>query len=258
MSDTVQAKLNAPEAAINALLPWESQDAFLALFDGLHAEYQPRGSSEAVLVERLCWIIWKRQRIMLAERAAHLVEVSRHIGGSDGRSLAKRALVASGVEQVAANAGNALETLANDDIEEGAYNDSEAQDLAKAVAILEAGQTQASIEAALACLRQDSLDWWANVVADEGDADTTEECAARLLSFITGSLQEQMTEQIQAVEQRPEVRLQVWGQSLDPFRTAKLMELDGELDRQFERTLGMLLKLQALRADGKSARNDRT
>ena len=117
MSDTVQAKLNAPEAAINALLPWESQDAFLALFDGLHAEYQPRGSSEAVLVERLCWIIWKRQRIMLAERAAHLVEVSRHIGGSDGRSLAKRALVASGVEQVAANAGNALETLANDDID---------------------------------------------------------------------------------------------------------------------------------------------
>ena len=213
MSDTIQAKLNAPETAINALLPWESQDAFLALFDGLHAEYQPSGSSET-------------------ERAAHLVEVSRHIGGSDGRSLAKRALVASGVEQVAANAGNALETLANNDIEEGAYNDSEAQDLAKAVAILEAGQTEAAIEAALACLRQDSL--------------------------ITGSLQEQMTEQIQAVKQRPAVRLQVWGQSLDPFRAAKLMALDGELDRQFERTLGMLLKLQALRADGKSAQNDRT
>jgi hypothetical protein len=85
------------------------------------------------------------------------------------------------------------------------------------------------------------------VVADEGEADTTEERAARLLSFITGSLQEQMTEQIEAVEQRPAVRLQVWGQSLDPFRAAKLMALDGELDRQFERTLGMLLKLQSLR-----------
>jgi hypothetical protein len=258
MGDDVQARLNTPEAAINALLPWESQEAFLALFDGLHAEYQPLGSSEAVLVERLCWIIWKRQRIMLAERAAHLVEVSRHVGGSDGRSLAKRALVASGVEQVSANAGSALATQAYDDVEEGAYNDSEAQDLAKAVALLEAGQTQASMEAALACLRQDSLDWWANVVADEGEADTTEERAARLLSFITGSLQEQMTEQIQAVEQRSAVRLQVWGQSLDPFRAAKLMALDGELDRQFERTLGMLLKLQAWRADGKSAQNDRT
>lgn len=248
MGGTVQARLNTPEAAINALLPWESQEAFLTLLDGLYAEYQPSGSSETVLVERLCWIIWKRQRIMLAERAAHLVEVSRHIGGSDGRSLAKRALVASGVEQAAADARDALKTFANDDAEEGAYNDREAGDIAKAVAILEAGQTQASIDAALACLRQDSLDWWANVVADEGEADTTEERAARLLSFIIGSLQEQMTDQIQAVEQRPAVRLQVWGQSLDPFRTAKLMALDGELDRQFERTLGMLLKLQNLRA----------
>lgn len=248
MGDTVKARLNTPEAAINALLPWESQEAFLTLLDGLHAEYQPSGSSETVLVERLCWIVWKRQRIMLAERATHLVEVSRHIGGSDGRSLAKRALVASGVEQAAADARDALKTFANDDAEEGAYNDREAGDIAKAVAILEAGQTQASIDAALACLRQDSLDWWANVVADEGEADTTEERAARLLSFIIGSLQEQMTDQIQAVEQRPAVRLQVWGQSLDPFRTAKLMALDGELDRQFERTLGMLLKLQVMRA----------
>jgi hypothetical protein len=247
MGNDVQARVNAPEAALDALLPWESREAFLALFDGLHAEYQPHGSSELSLVERLCWIIWKRQRIMLAERAAHLVEVSRHVGSSEGRTLARRALVASGVEHVAADVGDALKTLAQDDVEEGAYNDSEAQDLAKAVAILEAGKTEASIEAALACLRQDSLDWWANVVADEGDADTTEERAARLLSFITGSLQEQMTEQIQAVEQRPAVRLQVWGQSLDPFRAAKLMALDGELDRQFERTLGMLLKLQSLR-----------
>ena len=247
MGDEVQQKLNAPEAAINALLPWESQEAFLALFDGLHAEYKPRGSSEAVLVERLAWLIWKRQRIMLAERAAHLVEVSRHIGGSEGRVIAKRALVASGVEQVSGNAASALETHAHDDAEEGAYNESEAQDLAKAIAILEAGKTEASIEAALTCLREDSLDWWANVVADEGETDTTEERAARLLSFITGSLQEQMTEQIQAVEQRPAVRLQVWGQSLDPFRTSKLLALDGELDRQFERTLGMLLKLQSIR-----------
>jgi len=247
MGNEVQARLNAPEAAINALLPWESQEAFLALLDGLHTEYKPRGSSEAVLVDRLAWLIWKRQRIMLAERAAHLVEVSRHVGSSEGRTLVRRALVASGVEQVSANAGSALETQAHDDAEEGAYNDSEARDLEKAVAILEAGETEASIKAALACLRQDSLDWWANVVADEGETDTTEERAARLLSFITGSLQEQMTEQIQAVDQRPAVRLQVWGQSLDPFRAAKLMALDGELDRQFERTLGMLLKLQSIR-----------
>tara|TARA_R110000803_G_scaffold176816_4_gene239229 strand:+ start:2889 stop:3647 length:759 start_codon:yes stop_codon:yes gene_type:complete len=247
MGDDVQRNLNTPEAAINALLPWESQDAFIALLDGLQTEYQPSGSSETVLVERLCWIIWKRQRIMLAERAAHLVEVSRHVGGSDGRSLAKRALVASGVEQVAATATSALTTLAGDDAEEGEYNDSEARDLVKAIDILESGATEASLKAALACLRQDSLDWWENVVADEGEADTPEERANRLLSFLKGSLQEQMNDQIQAVEQRPAVRLQVWGQSLDPFRAAKLMALDGELDRQFERTLGMLLKLQEMR-----------
>ena len=56
-----------------------------------------------------------------------------------------------------------------------------------------------------------------------------------------------MDDQIAAVEQRPAVRLMAWGKSLDALRLMKLLLLDGELDRQFERTLGMLLALQAKR-----------
>ena len=73
---------------------------------------------------------------------------------------------------------------------------------------------------------------------------TTDTRCIRLLAFLKGSIRGELAEQIRGVEQREAVRLQAWGQSLDPIRYVKLLALEGELDRQFERTLGMLLKLK--------------
>lgn len=44
----------------------------------------------------------------------------------------------------------------------------------------------------------------------------------------------------------PAIRLQAWGESLDPERADKLMALDERLMRQYEKALGMLLKLQEI------------
>ena len=38
----------------------------------------------------------------------------------------------------------------------------------------------------------------------------------------------------------PAVRLQAWGESLDPDRMDRLMQLDERLTRQYEKLLGML------------------
>jgi hypothetical protein len=43
------------------------------------------------------------------------------------------------------------------------------------------------------------------------------------------------------------VRLQAWGESTDPDRMDRLMQLDERLTRQYEKVLGILIKLQALR-----------
>ena len=45
---------------------------------------------------------------------------------------------------------------------------------------------------------------------------------------------------------RPHVRLQAWGESLDPHRMDRLMLLDERLVRQYEKLLGMLTKVRAL------------
>ena len=43
------------------------------------------------------------------------------------------------------------------------------------------------------------------------------------------------------------MRLQAWGESLDPFRMDKLLALDERLTRQVEKLMGMLIRLQKMR-----------
>ena len=54
------------------LLPWEDAAEFRALHSAFHAEHQPKGATEVSLVDQLAWIEWRRRRLMLGERAAHL------------------------------------------------------------------------------------------------------------------------------------------------------------------------------------------
>jgi len=47
---------------------------------------------------------------------------------------------------------------------------------------------------------------------------------------------------------RPAIRLQAWGESLDPFRADRIFALDERLTRQFSKTLAMLIKLREMSA----------
>jgi len=231
---------NGAALLCDALLPWEDAAVFLELLDAFHAEHRPKGPTGRALVDRLAWISWKRRRIRLAERALHMRSLHNQLTVSDGRQLAQRALVAESAEMPAVKAQHAISTTCENDAHDAAYNAAEAADLEKARTILEAGKTEASLNAALDCLRGDSREWWSQIVADLDAPHRPAELAERLLNFITGSLADEMTDQINAVGQRPAVRHQAWGQSLDPDRSARLAALDGELDRQFERVLRML------------------
>ena len=52
---------------------------------------------------------------------------------------------------------------------------------------------------------------------------------------------------------RPAIRLQAWGESLDPFRLDRVYALDERLTRQFEKTLAMLIRLREMRVAGQAA-----
>ncbi len=51
------------------------------------------------------------------------------------------------------------------------------------------------------------------------------------------------------LENRPLIRAQAFGQSLDPDKLMQLARYEAHLDRKLERTLAMLIRLQNLRRD---------
>lgn len=246
MTENSIARPNGSEA-VKALLPWESEQSFNDLQDQLYREYQPQSGSENALVDRLVDIVWKRQRLRLAERSLHLSELQHQSSLSDGRVLSRRALVTTNHNKPKVSIEDALCVNSQDDEAHLTYYAEENADLDKAIAILEAGQTDAAVKAAMACLREDTVEWWDSVREDEEAAEEPSPLAEHLLRFLKRSVKPEVSKLKTGVEQRPAVRLQAWGQSVDPIRLARLIALNSELDRQFERNVGMLLKLQSMR-----------
>ena len=52
---------------------------------------------------------------------------------------------------------------------------------------------------------------------------------------------------------RPAIRTQVRAASFDAHRIRQLWEMEARLDRQFEKALAMLIRLQEMRAERKAA-----
>ncbi len=238
---------NLPTRAVESLLPWESQEAFLELRAALIEEHAPKGATQLSLVDRLADIIWKRYRIRLAERSLHLSSLRSSMGGHSDQRLGRTALVTSDVIKPSTDDRGAITTLASEDEGHNEYYREELADLNKAISILETGTNKAAIDAAMACLREDTIEWWETLL--EEDEDNVLNCAEGLHGFLVSKVLPEVQKLIRGVDQRPEIRLHAWGESMDPIRLARLIALDTELDRQYERNLGMLLKLQALKAE---------
>jgi hypothetical protein len=68
-----RSRLNAIRHGIlsrHLVLPWEDRSEYDGLLEGLVAEHAPSGTTEHHLVEELASIIWRKQRLVLAETAA--------------------------------------------------------------------------------------------------------------------------------------------------------------------------------------------
>lgn len=238
---------NAPAGIAQALLPWESQEAFLELRAALIEEHAPKGATQLSLVDRLADIIWKRQRIRLAERSLHLSSLRSSMGGHSDQRLGRTALVTSVVMKPSTDDRSAVTTIPTDDAGHAEYYREELADLNKAISILEAGTSKAAIDSAMACLPEDTIEWWESLL--EEDDENVLDSAEGLHGFLVSKVLPEVEKLIRGVDQRPEIRLHAWGKSMDPIRLARLIALDTELDRQYERNLGMLLKLQAMKAE---------
>jgi len=231
------------------LLPWEDAGAYRDLLDALVAEHAPEGPTEEHLVEELAGILWRKRRLQLAEAAAHRRGLQTATERSSG--IARAALAHKPAAQHREDVSEAIG--ADEATTEAAFADID-EDEAMAHTARERlrGGGPGAYEEAVAELRADSREWWQNLLAtDPTDRPPLERELTPdedgLRQFIETVLLPLLARQRVDLRQRPAVREQALGESLDPDRLDRLGRCETHLDRKLERTLSMLIKLRDLR-----------
>ncbi len=107
-------------------------------------------------------------------------------------------------------------------------------------------------EAALAELRDDTQEWWADTLKlepdelDEDDQPATAD-AQGLRRFLKVKVLPWLDQHREEISRRPLLRDQAFGELLDPDKLERLGRYEVHLDRKLERMLAMLLRLKDLR-----------
>ncbi len=223
------------------VLSHEDGNEYEALLTALVQEHQPVAMTEAHLVEELAGIIWRKRRVLQAEGAninQGLKGVARNAEGvipaaapfeSDlsGKHSDLRDLVKLTSEEITNRQRDARHDLAATE---------------KALEILNRGGSNA-YEKALKALQQDSRDWWQNWVEEEEYQPNAE----GLADFIRMHLLPTCKSLDKEARHHEAIKAQAIGEGMQVYRLEKLARYETHLDRKFERTLAMLIKLKDLR-----------
>lgn len=223
------------------VLPHEDESEFADLLAALIVEHQPVGMTEQHLIEELAAIIWRKRRVLLAEGAR--INKGLKIAVKDPKMIMPSAapfryglsgentdlidLLTASPEEIAERRRNAELDLAAS---------------RKATAILRRNRPKA-YEKARQALIPESRDWWDEYV-EEGEYTAT---AEGLAQFISETLEPICIQMVKEAQHQPEIKSQTLGEGLQEHRLENLNRYETHLDRKFERTLAMLLKMKELR-----------
>lgn len=225
-----------------AVLPHEDAGEFSDLLAALVQEHRPSGMTELHLVEELAAIIWRKRRVLLAEGA----KINKGLKSvvTDTFSSPARAAVPFGNGTLERPAD--MQELMMATPEEVAQSQKETRHdrecTEKAAAILSKGGPSAYGKAIKALL-PDSRDWWEEYVK-EGEYKPDSE---GLAAFIDEHLWPLCISMEKEALHHFAIKAQTLGEGLQAHQLEKLNRYETHLDRKFERTLAMLLKLKELR-----------
>ena len=224
------------------VLAHEDHAEYGDLLAALIEEHRPAGMTERTLIEELAAIIWRKRRVLMAEGAA-INRGLRSVAHSEHDSPIP---AAAPFDARLSKEGSDLPELLTASPDEIANRQrGAALDLAatqKAAAILRKGGANAYEKARRALIRE-SRDWWDEHVEEESYAGTAE----GLAEFIRETLEPVCARMAMEAQYTPAIKAQTLGEGLQVHRLEKLNRYETHLDRKFERTLAMLLKLKELR-----------
>jgi hypothetical protein len=231
------------------VLPWEDAAEYRDLVTALAAEHAPQGPTEEHLVEELAGIFWRKRRLRLAEAAAHRrgLEATKSPYGQTANS----ALVLIDCSGQSEWVGNAIRATASD-TEADIVDTEQDEAITRRALDLLGSKRNDGYEAALGALREDTQEWWADVLASDPDElEEDEEPATADAEGLRRFLEEEVLpwfeKRKKELANRPLIRDQAFGEALDPDKLERLGRYEVHLDRKLERVLAMLLRLRDLR-----------
>lgn len=226
-----------------AVLPHEDSGEFSDLLAALLEEHQPQGMTERHLIEELAAIIWRKRRVLLAEgstinqglkiavRNAESVipSAAPFQGGLSGKNLDLR-------DVVTATQSEHTENLQ--------YADLDLKATQRASEILYKGGVNA-YEKARRALHEDTRDLWDENVEEKSYTADAEGLGTWIREWLLPYCYQSEME----MRYQPAIKAQTLGEGLQAYRLEKLNRYETHLDRKFERTLAMLLKMKEMRCN---------
>lgn len=233
------SKYNAVKHGVlskEAVLDWESQDDYNSLLVAFEEEYLPQGITEAYLVTELAQIIWRKRRLRMAEKA--MVKFNLKMCGDNtinraiyGHSIIRK--VGGRVE----DAFRGTEQEAQEEIKE----------LQKAFThykkILDKDYTY---EEYLHHIDDDLKSNWHEWLDDKTSYYNKD--VESFKRFIQKVYLDFYQEQLNPLLVRDAIKYEAICEAVEPTKKYdNLSRYESHLDRKFEKTLGMIVKLQELR-----------
>ncbi len=148
------------------VLPWEDADEYRVLVEALADEHTPQGPTEEHLVEEVAGILWRKRRLRLAEAAAHRRGLEETL--TPWRETVNAALVHLDATGLSGQVAEAIRATADDTTKDFADVEEDEVMTRRALNLLAASQKDA-YEAALAALREDTRQWWGDMLACDPD-----------------------------------------------------------------------------------------
>jgi hypothetical protein len=251
LDDTPDNKGNYEAVRYNAMkhgilsrltvLPHEDPDEFAGLLAALVHEHQPAGLTEAHLVEELASIIWRKRRVLQAEYA-NINQGLKYASGSANSAISSAAPFENNLSGKDIDLRELLMLTPDEVIEHQAEASHALEVTLKAAEILRQGKTDA-YKKALRTLLPDSCEWWQEYVEEM----EYQENAEGLSEFIAVHLEPFCRRSEKVARYHAEIKAQTLGEGLRAHQLEKLNRYETHLDRKFQRTLSMLVKLKEIR-----------
>ena len=224
-----------------AVLPHEDVGEFGDLLAALVEEHQPAGATEMHLIEELAAIIWRKRRVLMAEGATINQGLKSAVKNAES-VIPAAAPFQGGLSGKDTDLRDLVTATPSENAESLQYADINLKATERARAILYKGGANA-YEKARRALHEDSRYSWDEGVEDESyTAD-----AEGLETWIREWLMPYCYQREREAQHQPAIKSQALGEGLQAYRLEKLNRYETHLDRKFERTLAMLLKLKSLR-----------